>query len=147
MRLGQAPGFREDLRAAGRGLEQGWAPFPEVGQMTNTVGSHPHRAPRHRSWTAVPPSSPAKGTLCSTEYSYKTLGYQVLKWKQSLIFHTFCPNSARRDGCIPPVSREDPYYSMGQGPDPLGRHSDSWMLWGWTLRRWLRKWTLSPAEF
>lgn len=35
------------------------------------------------------------------------------------------------------MSREDPYYSVGQGPDPLGRHADSWMSWGWTLRRWV----------
>ena len=49
MRLGQAPGLRKDLRAAGWGLEQRWAPSPEVGQMTNTVGSHPHGALRHRS--------------------------------------------------------------------------------------------------
>ena len=35
------------------------------------------------------------------------------------------------------VSREDPNYSMDQGPDPLGRHGNSWMSWGWTIRRWV----------
>ena len=43
------------------------------------------------------------------------------------------------------MSREDPYYSMGQGPDPLGRHSDSRMSWGWTLRRWLSPWTVTVS--
>lgn len=47
------------------------------------------------------------------------------------------PNSARRDGCNSLVSREDPNYSMDQGPDPLGRHGNSWMSWGWTIRRWV----------
>lgn len=46
-------------------------------------------------------------------------------------------NSARRDGCNSLMSREDSNYSMDQGPDPLGRHGDSWMSWGWTIRRWV----------
>lgn len=47
------------------------------------------------------------------------------------------PKLCKKGWCISPVSREDPYYSVGQGPDPLGRHADSWMSWGWTLRRWV----------